>query len=265
MVSADQGNVIVHCGPASDQQLIPLSHAGHYDVITKLDAYFGVTYVCLQRRKGYKIRHFRRHRCPGFWGLLLAVDQLLGLCGQEIPRLRDGRVSSFSSSLLWSPMPGTAHVPFPCWPDHRTPDVFKRECPIAVLWALETYLQGLRGLPQSRVWVPTLLQLWLPSGRLGALNSEPIVFVNGVLCWSKSGSASSASKKKEDPVLRVWAENLDLVSPRRLLRKANGSSASPLPGKAEEKHQVRPLNVPVPVHEQERQVPARSSRDPQSI
>lgn len=43
VVSDDQGNAIVHCGPASDQQLILLSNAGQYDVITKLNAYFGVT------------------------------------------------------------------------------------------------------------------------------------------------------------------------------------------------------------------------------
>ena len=66
VVSADHGNAIVHCGPTALHQLILLAHQGHYDVITKLNAYFGVNYFCLRCRKGYKTRDFRHHRCPGF-------------------------------------------------------------------------------------------------------------------------------------------------------------------------------------------------------
>ena len=56
----------MHCGPTAQYQLILLAHQGHYDVITRLNAYFGVNYFCLQCRKGYKTRDFRHHRCPGF-------------------------------------------------------------------------------------------------------------------------------------------------------------------------------------------------------
>ena len=45
VVPADHGNTIVHCGSSAEQQLILLSHAGHYDVNTKLNAYFGVSFV----------------------------------------------------------------------------------------------------------------------------------------------------------------------------------------------------------------------------
>ena len=66
VVSADHGNAIVHCGPTALQQLILLAHQGHYDVITKLNAYFGVNYFCLRCHKGFKTKDFRHHRCPGF-------------------------------------------------------------------------------------------------------------------------------------------------------------------------------------------------------
>ena len=66
VVSADHGNAIVHCGPTALHQLILLAHQGHYDVITKLNAYFGVNYFCLRCRKGFKTKDFRHHRCPGF-------------------------------------------------------------------------------------------------------------------------------------------------------------------------------------------------------
>ena len=66
VVSADHGNAIVHCGPTALHQLILLAHQGHYDVITKLNAYFGVNYFCLRCRKGYKTKDFQHHRCPGF-------------------------------------------------------------------------------------------------------------------------------------------------------------------------------------------------------
>ncbi|CAH3127305.1 unnamed protein product [Porites lobata] len=66
VVSADHGNAIVHCGPTALHPLILLAHQGHYDVITKLNAYFGVAYFCLRCRKGYNTKDFRHHRCPGF-------------------------------------------------------------------------------------------------------------------------------------------------------------------------------------------------------
>ena len=46
VVSANHGSAIVHCGPPAPQQLILLAHQEHYDVITKLNAYFGVNYFC---------------------------------------------------------------------------------------------------------------------------------------------------------------------------------------------------------------------------
>ncbi|CAH3187380.1 unnamed protein product, partial [Porites lobata] len=66
VVSADHGNAIVHCGPTALHQLILLAHQGHYDVITKLNAYFGVAYFCLRCRKGYNTKDYQHHRCPGF-------------------------------------------------------------------------------------------------------------------------------------------------------------------------------------------------------
>ena len=46
VVSANHGNAMVHCGPPAKQQLLLLAHDAHYDVITKLNAYFGVFLVC---------------------------------------------------------------------------------------------------------------------------------------------------------------------------------------------------------------------------
>ena len=66
VVSADHGNAIVHCGPTALHQLILLAHQGHYDVITKLNADFGLVYFCLQCRKRYNTKDFKHHRCPGF-------------------------------------------------------------------------------------------------------------------------------------------------------------------------------------------------------
>ena len=46
VVSADHGNAMVHCGPPAKQQLLLLAHDTNYDIITKLNAYFGVILVC---------------------------------------------------------------------------------------------------------------------------------------------------------------------------------------------------------------------------
>ena len=45
VVSADHGNAMVHCGPPAKQQLLFLAHNAHYDVISELNAYFGVILV----------------------------------------------------------------------------------------------------------------------------------------------------------------------------------------------------------------------------
>ena len=45
VVSANNGNAMVHCGPPAKQQLLLLAHDAHYDVITELNAYFGLILV----------------------------------------------------------------------------------------------------------------------------------------------------------------------------------------------------------------------------
>ena len=61
LVDADRSFHITTFGPLQDKQLILLHEKGHYDVITKLPAFFGVGYVCAHCWKPYNDEG--KHRC----------------------------------------------------------------------------------------------------------------------------------------------------------------------------------------------------------
>ena len=61
LVDADRSFHITTFGPLQDKQLILLHEKGHYDVITKLPAFFGVGYVCAHCWKPYD--NEGKHRC----------------------------------------------------------------------------------------------------------------------------------------------------------------------------------------------------------
>ena len=61
LVDADRSYHITTFGPLQDKQLILLHEKGHYDVITRLPAFFGSSYVCAHCWKPYD--NERRHRC----------------------------------------------------------------------------------------------------------------------------------------------------------------------------------------------------------
>ena len=61
LVDADRSFHITTFGPLQDKQLILLHEKGHYDVITKLPAFFGVSYVCAHCWKPYN--NEGKHRC----------------------------------------------------------------------------------------------------------------------------------------------------------------------------------------------------------
>ena len=61
LVDADRSFHITTFGPLQDKQLILLHEKGHYDVITKLPAFFGTSYVCAHCWKPYNDEG--KHRC----------------------------------------------------------------------------------------------------------------------------------------------------------------------------------------------------------
>ena len=61
LVDADRSYHITTFGPLQDKQLILLHEKGHYDVITKLPGFFGVSYVCAHCWKPYNDEG--KHRC----------------------------------------------------------------------------------------------------------------------------------------------------------------------------------------------------------
>ena len=61
LVDADRSFHITTFGPLQDKQLILLHEKGHYDVITKLPAFFGASYVCAHCWKPYNTEG--QHRC----------------------------------------------------------------------------------------------------------------------------------------------------------------------------------------------------------
>ena len=61
LVDADRSFHITTFGPLQDKQLILLHEKSHYDVITKLPAFFGVGYVCAHCWKPYNEEG--KHRC----------------------------------------------------------------------------------------------------------------------------------------------------------------------------------------------------------
>ena len=61
LVDADRSFHITTFGPLQDKQLILLHEKSHYDIITKLPAFFGVGYVCAHCWKPYN--HEGKHRC----------------------------------------------------------------------------------------------------------------------------------------------------------------------------------------------------------
>ena len=73
LVDADRSFHITTFGPLQDKQLILLHEKGHYDVITKLPAFFGVGYVCAHCWKPYNEEG--KHRCT--------KKKLCGACRQK--------------------------------------------------------------------------------------------------------------------------------------------------------------------------------------
>ena len=73
LVDADRSFHITTFGPLQDKQLILLHEKSHYDVITKLPAFFGVGYVCAHCWKPYNEEG--RHRCT--------KKKLCGACRQK--------------------------------------------------------------------------------------------------------------------------------------------------------------------------------------
>lgn len=61
IVPAEHGHTIVHEGLPSEKQIMLLMDDGHFDIITKLPAFFNSSYLCLKCEKAYISEDYTHH------------------------------------------------------------------------------------------------------------------------------------------------------------------------------------------------------------
>ena len=62
IVSKEYSNKIIYAGPEKEKKIYLYMHNNHYDVITKMPAFFVSVYYCHTCNKAYD--HQEEHRCP---------------------------------------------------------------------------------------------------------------------------------------------------------------------------------------------------------